>query len=86
MVLPIVKYPTAVLRAKCRTIEMVEERHRQLAADMIETMHEANGVGLAAPQVAVDERIAVIDASAGIDEVTDAVARLVESRFPRFVP
>lgn len=32
------------------------------------------------------ERIAVIDASAGIDEVTDAVARLVESRFPRFVP
>lgn len=32
------------------------------------------------------ERIAVIDASAGIDEVTDAVARLVENRFPRFVP
>ena len=70
MVLPIVKYPTAVLRAKCRTIEMVEERHRQLAADMIETMHEANGVGLAAPQVAVDERIAVIDVSHNPECVT----------------
>lgn len=63
MLLKVVRYPTAVLRAKCRNIETVTERHRQLAVDMLETMHEQRGVGLAAPQVAVDEQMAVIDVS-----------------------
>lgn len=63
MPLTIVRYPTPVLRAKCRAITTVTEEHRKLAEDMIETMHAANGVGLAAPQVAVDLQLAVIDVS-----------------------
>lgn len=63
MVLKIVRYPAPVLRAKCRTITEVTPEIRQLAEDMIETMRDANGVGLAAPQVAVDQQLAVIDVS-----------------------
>lgn len=63
MVLPIVRYPTAVLRAKCRPVTQVTDDIRQFAADMIETMRDANGVGLAAPQVARDIQLAVIDVS-----------------------
>jgi peptide deformylase len=63
MVLPIVRYPAQVLRVKCRPVQQVTERHRVLAVDMIETMRAAHGVGLAAPQVAVDEQMAVIDVS-----------------------
>ena len=63
MVLKIVRYPAPVLRAKCRAITEVTPEIRQLAEDMIETMRDANGVGLAAPQVAVDQQLAVIDVS-----------------------
>ncbi len=63
MVLPIVRYPEPVLRAKCRNITEVTPEIRQLAADMIETMKAANGVGLAAPQVAAEVQLAVIDVS-----------------------
>jgi peptide deformylase len=63
MVLPIVRYPEPVLRAKCRPITEVTEETRKLAADMLETMRAANGVGLAAPQVGVDQQLAVIDVS-----------------------
>ena len=63
MVLKIVRHPDPVLRAKCRAITEVTPAIRQLAADMIETMRSANGVGLAAPQVAVDQQLAVIDVS-----------------------
>ncbi len=63
MVLKIVRYPTPVLRAKCRAITEVTPAIRQLADDMLETMRAANGVGLAAPQVGVDQQLAVIDVS-----------------------
>ena len=63
MVRKIVLYPEPVLRAKCRNITTVTAEHRQLAEDMLETMREANGVGLAAPQVGVDLQLAVIDVS-----------------------
>lgn len=63
MVLKIVRYPATVLRAKCRAITEVTPAIRQLADDMLETMRSANGVGLAAPQVGVDQQLAVIDVS-----------------------
>jgi peptide deformylase len=63
MVLPIVRYPAPVLRVKCRSVTEVTERHRELVRNMLETMRAAHGVGLAAPQVGVDERLAVIDVS-----------------------
>ena len=66
-VLAIRIYPDPVLRAKCRTVTAIDDRVRKLAADMVETMHAAPGIGLAAPQVGVEERIAVLDLSVGED-------------------
>lgn len=70
MVRKIVRYPTPVLRAKCRPVTEITPELRTLAADMLETMREANGVGLAAPQVAVDVQLAVIDVSHNPDCIT----------------
>ena len=50
-----------VLEKTCRPVESVTPRIRQLVEDMLETMYEANGVGLAAPQVGILKRIFVID-------------------------
>lgn len=63
MILPIVRYPAPVLRAKCRDITTVTEEHRELASNMIATMRAANGVGLAAPQVGAEVQLAIIDVS-----------------------
>ena len=63
MVLKIVRYPEQVLRARCRNVTTVTAEHKTLASDMLETMRHANGVGLAAPQVAKDIQMAVIDVS-----------------------
>lgn len=63
MVREVVLYPAPVLSVRCRPINEVGDDHRKLAADMLETMKDENGVGLAAPQVGVDLRLAVIDVS-----------------------
>jgi peptide deformylase len=60
-------YPDPVLRLKCRPVETFDAGLRKLAFNMVETMHAAPGVGLAAPQVGVDLRIAVVDVSIGED-------------------
>lgn len=57
----IVKLPDPILRKKAQPLERVDDEVRQLAADMLETMYEAPGIGLAAPQVAVSRRLIVID-------------------------
>ncbi len=64
-ILPIRVYPDPVLRVKCPRVETFDRDLRRLAADMIETMHTAPGVGLAAPQVGVEQRLAVVDVSVG---------------------
>ena len=64
MKLPIVKYGNPILRAKGKRIEEVDERIRTLAADMLETMHAANGIGLAAQQVGAALQLTVLDISA----------------------
>jgi peptide deformylase len=66
-ILPIRIYPDPVLRVKCRRVETFDEALRKLAVNMVETMHAAPGVGLAAPQVGVDLRLAVVDVSVGED-------------------
>lgn len=50
-----------ILRKKCREIKEMTPKLRILIDDMLETMYEANGVGLAAPQVGILKRIVVID-------------------------
>lgn len=66
-VLPIRIHPDPVLRVRCREVSEFDAKLRKLASDMIETMHAAPGVGLAAPQIGLDTRIAVIDLSVGED-------------------
>jgi len=61
MVLPIVIYGDPVLRVDCPPVTEVTDAIRALAHDMIETMRDADGVGLAAPQVGVALQLAVID-------------------------
>lgn len=63
MILPIVRYPEPVLRAKCRPVTQITPDIRDLASNMLETMRDAHGVGLAAPQVGHDVQLAVIDVS-----------------------
>lgn len=55
-----------LLRKKSRKVEKIDERILTLIEDMVETMYEADGVGLAAPQVGILKRVVVIDVGEGI--------------------
>src|SRR5438067_4220997 len=63
MRLSILQYGDPILRAKGKHIEKIDNRIRELAQNMIETMHAANGVGLAAPQVGESLQLTVLDVS-----------------------
>jgi len=63
MILEITQYGNPILRKKCRNIEEIDADITKLADDMVETMVDANGVGLAAPQIGKDIRMAVVDVS-----------------------
>jgi len=56
--------PDPILKKKCKPLAQVDDHHRTLIKEMYEVMYEANGVGLAAPQVGLDMRIFIVDASA----------------------
>lgn len=66
-VLPIRIYPDPVLRESCAEVDSFDDELRRLAADMVETMHAAPGIGLAAPQVGDPRRLMVVDLSVGED-------------------
>jgi len=66
--LSILRYPDARLHQVARPVAAVDERVRALVADMLETMYHAQGIGLAATQVDVHERVVVIDVSEGRNE------------------
>lgn len=58
-----------VLRKKCKEVTSFDEKLWQLLDDMAETMYNANGVGLAAPQVGILKRVVVIDVGEGLLEL-----------------
>jgi len=64
MILPILQYGDPILRAKGKRIDEIDDRIRELAANMIETMHAAHGVGLAAQQIGEALQLTVLDISA----------------------
>ncbi|KQS32774.1 peptide deformylase [Dyadobacter sp. Leaf189] len=63
MIYPIVAYGDPILRKPTRFIEKDEMDLKKLSEDMFETMHSANGVGLAAPQIGLNVRVFVVDAT-----------------------
>lgn len=63
MRLKVYEYPDPVLKKKAVKVETVDDDLRRFLDDMLETMYESEGVGLAAPQVGVSKRIVVIDAA-----------------------
>ena len=64
MILPILQYGDPILRAKGQRIDEIDDRIRELAANMIETMHAAHGVSLAAQQIGEALQLTVLDISA----------------------
>ncbi len=62
-ILPILRYPDPRLHTVAKPVGAVDERIRQLIDDMLLTMYDANGIGLAATQVDVHERLVIIDVS-----------------------
>ena len=62
-ILPILKYPNSRLREKAKTVEVFDERIKDIVTNMIDTMMDAKGIGLAATQVDIHLRIVVIDIS-----------------------
>ena len=65
----ITKLGEDILRKKARTVENIDERIIELLDDMAETMYENDGCGLAAPQVGILKRIAVVDVGDGLVEL-----------------
>ena len=68
MILKVYKYGEKILREKATPVLAVDNALRKLADDMLETMHEAGGVGLAAEQVGRTEKMCVIDIPEGCDD------------------
>ena len=67
----IVLYPHEVLTKKARPVADIDDEVRQLVDDMVATMYDAPGIGLAAPQVGVLQRLTVIDVSSREEEPPD---------------
>jgi len=65
--LKIIHYPEPVLLKVGKPVEKFDESLKILVSDMFETMYQAKGVGLAAPQVAISQRLFVMDCSGGED-------------------
>jgi len=65
MIHPIVKYGDPVLETPTKTVEKFDEELQALVNDMFESMYAAQGVGLAAPQIGISRRLAVIDVTNG---------------------
>ncbi len=61
MIRTILTYPNPLLKKKSAPVDSINDATRELARDMIETMYDAPGVGLAAPQIGVLQRVIVID-------------------------
>ena len=76
----IVKFGEDILRKKCREVTVFDDKLWVLLDDMYETMKDANGVGLAAPQVGILRRVVVIDVGEGPIELVNPVITSVKGK------
>ncbi len=83
--LPILRYPDPRLHTVARPVAVVDERIRQLVDDMIETMYASEGVGLAATQVDVHERVIVMDTSDQHDQPVVLINPEITERSAEFM-
>ena len=67
-ILPILKYPNSRLREKAKTVEVFDERIKDIVTNMVDTMMDAKGIGLAATQVDRHIRLIVMDLSEERDD------------------
>lgn len=72
--LPILTIPDTRLKAKCEPLKNVDGRVATLMDDMLETMYKAPGIGLAAPQIGVLERLIVVDVTDHKNEKPNPIA------------
>ncbi|OCL27937.1 peptide deformylase [Orenia metallireducens] len=72
-----------VLRTKAKEVEEVTDKTRRLLNDMAETMYDAPGVGLAAPQIGISKRIVVIDVGSGLFELINP--EIIESSVKTYI-
>lgn len=72
--LPILTIPDARLKAKCKPLTNVDGRVAALMDDMLETMYKAPGIGLAAPQIGLLERVIVVDVTDHKNEKPNPIA------------
>ena len=73
-ILTILEFPDERLRKKAENVKTVDDSIRKLTDDMLETMYESRGVGLAATQVNVHKRVIVIDISE--DRIQEEMRRM----------
>ena len=86
---PILLWPDARLSQVCAPLEHVDDGARRLVADMIETMYDAKGRGLAAPQIGVLQRVFVMDCAPKDAPAAPQVfcnPEIIYQRVPRRVP
>lgn len=80
--LPILRYPDPRLHTVAKPVAAVDERIRALIPRMLATMYEANGIGLAATQVDIHERLIVIDVSESRDQPLVLINPVIEWASP----
>ncbi len=74
-ILEIVEYPNPVLSQKAEPVKIFDENLKQLAINMLKTMYQAPGIGLACPQVNISQRMFVIDTDFKREEMTNSEGR-----------
>ena len=72
------KYGEPILRQRCRRVENISLREREILDRMAETMYRADGIGLAAPQVGIDKQLIVVDVGEGLIKLTNPLVLLRE--------
>ncbi len=81
----VVTFPDPVLHKKAKPVEKVDDRIRELLDDMAETMYAVDGVGLAAPQIRVSLRLAVIDVGEPVPGRAEGEGTLIKMVNPQIV-
>lgn len=82
-ILPILKYPDPILKKKSKNVEIFDQDLKNLAADMAETMLDAPGAGLAAPQIGRSIRLIVIAGAENDEDFDERAIPLVNPRITR---